>query len=325
MSILLRSIPEIFFVTLTSNTLALVQVLLIALAGAVLVRKHIFKSSDVRGLTLIIVNVLLPSMIFSKIISTLDPGSFHLWWTLPLVGMGLILVGIIFAVLLFFRDLSSKRSLLPLASMQNAGYLALPLGQAIYPEQFDLYALYTFLIITGLNPILWSVGKFLSTGGLVVQFSWKQLITPPFIANLLGISFVLSGLHHNIPKIVFNAIELTGSATVPIANFILGAVLGGISLKIWPSFSDTIRVLGVKFLIIPLVTIIGMIILNIRETNSLLSDVILIQAVSPPAIAILIQIKNYGGNEQRSGSLMLISYIVCIVAIPLWMALWKVI
>jgi predicted permease len=315
---------EIFFTTLTSNALALVQVLLIALAGAVLVRKEVFKSSDIKGLTQIIINVLLPSMIFAKIVRTLDPQSFPLWWILPLVGVGLIVIGIVFAMLFFYADLSSKRSLLPLASMQNAGYLALPLGQAIYPDQFDLYALYTFLIIMGLNPILWSVGKFLSTGGKMIEFSWKQFITPPFIANLLGITFVLTGLHHNIPKIVINAIELTGTATVPIANFVLGAVLGGISLRIWPSFSDTIRVLGVKFLIIPLVAVLVMMQLHLKVSNSLLSDVILIQAVSPPAIAILIQIKNYGGNAQKSGSLMLISYLFCLVSIPVWMALWKV-
>lgn len=315
---------EIFFATLSSIMLALVQVLLIALAGAILVRTQVFKSGDVKGLSLIIINVLLPSMIFSKIVSTLDPQSFPLWWVLPLVGVGLIVIGIIFSVLFFYHDLSAKRSLLPIASMQNAGYLALPLGQAIYPEQFDLYALYCFLIIMGLNPILWSVGKFLSTGGKMLEFSWRQFITPPFIANLLGISFVLTGLHQYIPKMVINAIELTGTATVPIANFVLGAVLGSISLKLWPSFSDAIRVIGVKFLIIPIVTIFIMLLLNLKETNSLLSDVILIQAVSPPAIAILIQIKNYGGDAQKSGSLMLISYAFCIVAIPVWMALWKV-
>lgn len=315
---------EIFFATLTSNTLALVQVLLIAFAGAALVRTKIFQAGDVDGLSKTVVNVLLPAMIFSKIVLTLDPQSFPLWWVLPLVGIGLILIGLVFAILFFYRDLSSKRSLLPIASMQNAGYLALPLGQAIYPEQFDLYALYCFLIIMGLNPILWSVGKFLSTGGKLVQFSWRQFITPPFIANLLAISFVLTGLHQYIPKMVINAVELTGTATVPIANFILGAVLGGISLKIWPTFSDAIRVLGVKFLFIPLVTILVMMFLNLKESNSLLSDVILIQAVSPPAIAILIQIKNYGGDAQKSGSLMLISYIACIVVIPIWMAVWKV-
>jgi hypothetical protein len=209
--------------------------------------------------------------------------------------------------------------------MQNAGYLALPLGQAIYPEQFDRYALYTFLIIMGLNPVLWSVGKYLSTGGHLIKFSWKQFVTPPFIANLLGILFVVSGLHHFIPKVVGNAIELTGTATVPIANFILGAVLGGISLKMWPSFSDTLRVLSVKFLIIPLVSVMVMVMLNVKVINPLMSDVILIQAVSPPAIAILIQIRNYGGDAQKSGSLMLISYIACLVVIPVWMSIWSLI
>lgn len=315
---------EVFLMTLSSNIQALVQVLLIALAGALLVWKQIFKAGDVKGLTLIIINVLLPSMIFSKIVRTLDPHGFPLWWVLPLVGIGLILVGIFFAVIFFYNDLSSKRSLLPIASMQNAGYLALPLGQAIYPAQFDLYALYCFLIIMGLNPVLWSVGKFLSTGGHMVEFSWKQFITPPFIANLLGIMVVLTATRRFIPDIVLNAVELTGTATVPIANFVLGAVLGGISLKVWPSVSDTIRVVGVKFLIIPLVTVLIMVSLNLRQSDSLLSDVILIQAVSPPAIAILIQIKNYGGDAQRSGSLILISYLVCIIAIPIWMAFWKI-
>jgi malate permease and related proteins len=315
---------DIFFSTLSSNAMALVQVLLIALAGAILVRLKVFKSAEIKGLTLLVINVLLPSMIFSKIILTLDPTSFQFWWILPLVGIGLIFIGVLFAMLFFFSDLSAKKSLIPIASMQNAGYLALPLGQAIYPEQFDRYALYTFLIIMGLNPLLWSVGKFLNTGGRSIQISWKQFITPPFIANVLGITLVLSGLHRYIPKIVINAVELTGTATVPVANFILGAVLGGISLKIWPSFKDTIRVLGVKFFLIPLVTAMLMLALHTRQTNSLMSDVILIQAVSPPAIAILIQIKNYGGDEQKSGSLMLISYVFCIVAIPLWMAIWRV-
>ena len=316
---------EIFLNTFNTNSLALVQVLLIALVGALLVRKKIFKPSDVKGLSVVIINALLPSMIFSRIIDNLDPESFPLWWVLPLVGIGLILIGIFFAVLLFYRELPAKRSLLPIASMQNAGYLALPLGHAIYPEQFDLYSLYVFLIIMGVNPILWSVGKFLSTGGRMVEFSWRQFITPPFIANLAGIFFVLTGLHHYIPKVVFNAIDLTGSATVPIANFILGAVLGGISLRVLPSFLDIVRLLGVKFLIIPLVTVSAMILLNLKETNSLLSDVVLIQAVSPPAIGILIQIRNYGGDEQESGSLLMISYAACIVIIPFWMALWKVV
>ena len=37
--------------------------------------------------------------------------------------------------------------------------LVLPVGLAIFPEQFDRFALYCFLFILGFNAVLWSVGK----------------------------------------------------------------------------------------------------------------------------------------------------------------------
>jgi hypothetical protein len=119
-------------------------------------------------------------------------------------------------------------------------------------------------------------------------------------------------------------IDLTGSATVPMANFILGAVLGGISLRIWPPLLDILKVISIKFFIIPLITLLLMLYFNLKVTQPLLSDVILIQATLPPAIAIMIQIKNWGGEVQQTGSLMLISYTFCLIAIPFWLAVWKI-
>lgn len=63
---------------------------------------------------------------------------------------------------------------------------------------------------------------------------------------------------------------------------------------------------------------------NLKATEPLLGDVILIQATLPPAIAIMIQIKNWGGEVQQTGSLMLISYTFCLIAIPFWLAIWKI-
>ncbi|HWR99972.1 MAG TPA: AEC family transporter [Prolixibacteraceae bacterium] len=315
---------ELFLTTLNSISAALLRIFLIAFLGAFMVRRKIFTSKDVVSFSSLMIKVLLPAMIFSNIVINLKPGEFPQWWILPLVGIGLILLGVLFAILFFAGNLKAKRSLIPIASMQNAGYLALPLGQAIYPEQFDLYALYCFLIIMGLNPILWSIGKFLNTADPNQKFHWKQLITPPFVAMITAITLVLSGLHRFLPATIVDVIDLTGSATVPMANFILGAVLGGISLRIWPPFWDVLKVTGIKFFILPMVAVLFMIWFNLKATNSLLSDVILIQAALPPAIAIMIQIKKWGGDEQQSGSMMIISYTFCLLAIPFWLATWKI-
>jgi predicted permease len=315
---------ELFLVTLNSIALALLKIFLIAFLGALLVRRKIFTSKDIVSFSALMVKVLLPAMIFSKIVRNLKPSEFPEWWILPLVGVGLIVVGALFAILFYAGNLKAKRNMIPIASMQNAGYLALPLGQAIYPDQFDLYALYCFLIIMGLNPILWSIGKYLNTADPNQKFAWKQLITPPLVAMLTAISLVLSGLHRFLPIAVVDVIDLTGSATVPLANFILGAVLGGISLRIWPSLVDVLKVISIKFLILPLITVLLMIYFNVKATNPLLGDVILIQAALPPAIALMIQIKNWGGDEQQTGSMMLIAYSFCLIAIPVWMSVWKI-
>jgi hypothetical protein len=315
---------DLFFTTLLNISGALFKIILIALAGALLVRRKVFSSGDVSSFSSLMIKVLLPAMIFSKIVLTLKPDEFPSWWVLPLIGLGLILVGVLFALLFFASNLKVKRNMIPISSMQNAGYLALPLGQAIYPDQFDLYALYCFLIIMGLNPILWSIGKFLNTADPNQKFSWRQLVTPPLVALLIAITLVLSGLHRFIPPSIVEVIDLTGSATVPMANFILGAVLGGISLRIWPPLLDILKVISIKFFIIPLITLLLMLYFNLKVTQPLLSDVILIQATLPPAIAIMIQIKNWGGEVQQTGSLMLISYTFCLIAIPFWLAVWKI-
>lgn len=316
---------DLFFVTFNSVALALFKIFLIAFLGAALVWRKIFSSKDVVSFSALMVKVLLPAMIFAKIVRTLRPAEFPEWWLLPLIGIGLIVVGVLTALLLYAGNLRAKRNMIPIASMQNAGYLALPLGQAIYPDRFDLYALYCFLIIMGLNPILWSVGKYLNTAGPDQKFSWKQLITPPLVAMLTAISLVLTGLHRFLPVAVVDVVDLMGSATVPMANFILGAVLGGISLRIWPSLSDVLKVLGIKFLVIPLAALLLMGYFHLKTSNPLLGDVILIQAALPPAIALLIQIKNWGGDEQKTGSMMLIAYTFCLTAIPVWLAIWKIV
>jgi hypothetical protein len=37
----------------------------------------------------------------------------------------------------------------------------------------------------------------------------------------------------------------------------------------------------------------------------------------------MLQINRYGGDEQLAGSMMILSLIVCLPAIPFWLALWN--
>ena len=303
---------------------ALFQIFLIGIVGAVLIRKKVFKKEHLKALSDVTIKMLLPALIFSKTIQHFDPSELEYWWVLPIFGAAMPLLGIGLGSLFFIRKFQIKKNLLPLAGIQNALYLVLPIGQIVFPEQFDTFALYVFLYILGNNPVLWSIGKYLCTSGKKkYKIRFKDFITPPLIANFLSVAIVLLKLHIYIPEIIIQPINLVGSATVPIATFILGATLGTISLKKLPSFFDILKIVSVKFIFIPVITFIFIYFSKLYQTDPLLSSLLMIQASSAPAANIIVIIKSYGGDIEKLGSLMLVSYIICIIILPLWLAVYN--
>jgi predicted permease len=302
---------------------AILKIFIIALAGGILVRKKIFKEEHLKGLSQFTIFILLPCLTFSNVVTTFKPDELTNWWILPLIGLVMSFVGLGIGALLFFRNLKSKKNFLPVAGLQNAGYLVLPIGKLVFPEQFDLFALYTFLFLIGFNPVLWSIGKYLctSTDTSNYKFKFVSIITPPLVANIISVVLVLIGLHVYIPQLILQPIELMGTATVPVANFILGATLGNISLKYLPGFRDVLKVNFSKFILVPAITLLLILILKINETNKLLASFLIIQSSAAPAANILVMIQNYGGEVQKIGGLMLLSYLVSMIAMPFWVAL----
>ncbi len=314
---------NIFITSFTTTFLSIFQIMLIIALGALLIRKKIIDQDQVKALSSVTVKILLPSMIFSKITTSFNPDDFQYWWAVPLFVVAMGLSGLLFAHLLFARKIAEKRSIFPLACMQNAAYLILPIGKAVYPEQFDQFAIYVFLVILGTSPFIWSVGKALATSEGKMSQKVSNYITPPFVANVFSFILVLSGLNRFIPVPLSNSIDMIGSATVPIATLILGATLGGISLRQLPSWGDTVKILAVKFIMMPLLVIIVLYLFDVKSYYPLLSDLLVIEAASAPATTLILIIRTYGGDQQKYGSIILISYFVCIFILPFWLAVWR--
>ncbi len=316
---------NIFITSFTTTFFSIFQIMLIIALGAILIRKKIIDQDQVKALSSITVKILLPSMIFSKITTSFDPNDFQYWWAVPLFVVVMGFSGLLFVHLLFVRKIAEKKSIFPLACMQNAAYLILPIGKAVYPDQFDKFAIYVFLVILGTSPFIWSVGKALATSEGKMSRKISNYITPPFVANIISFVLVLSGMNRFIPVQLSNSIDMLGSATVPIATFILGATLGGISFRHLPPLADTVKVLVVKFILIPLLVITVLYLFGIKKHFPLLSDLLVIEASSAPATSLILIIRTYGGDQQKYGSIILISYFVCIFILPFWLAVWRTI
>ncbi len=312
---------SVFLLSFGSMFGAIAQVFIVMGVAALLLRKKLISSELIAGLSQLTVIVLLPALSFTKIVNGLRPSEIAMWWSIPLMGLGLATFGILVSTLLFGRG-NAKRYLIALSSFQNCTFFVLPIGKVVYPDQFDQFALYVFLMALFLNPYLWSVGKVLVTNTADIKL--KHFITPPFIANVAALFFVFTGLGKYIPDLVMGPMELLGTATVPIATFILGATLGSAYLKGLPNISDTLKMISVRFFVVPASMIALLYFTGMKAINPLLADFLVIESAAAPATALIIQTRKYGGDEKTVGSLMFLGYIVCLFVLPLWLAVWKI-
>lgn len=263
---------------------AILKILTIALAGGASVRWKILDREHIRGLSILTITITLPCLIFAKMVHGFSPDSFPFWWVLPLTALGMTGLGMLLAILLLGSQFKSRKNLLPLASMQNANFLILPIGKMVYPDHFDQFVQYIFLYIIGFNLVLWSLGGYLSTLRSQEQVRWQSFITPPFAANIAALGLVFTGLNTGVPGIVTETCLLLGEATIPLSLFVLGATLASLYFKKSPPFLDTVRLLSVKFLLLPLITITVLRLTGILDHNWLLADFFVLQSSSAPAI-----------------------------------------
>ncbi|MCF6366954.1 MAG: AEC family transporter [Bacteroidales bacterium] len=316
---------SIFFAGFFSMSEALARVFIIIIFAGILVRKRIISQEQINALSKVTVIVFLPALVFANTTENFDPEKLPYWWILPILGILMSTIGFLFAYGVFAIDFKKHKNLTAIASMQNAGYLVLPIGQVIYPEHFGEFALITFLFILGYNPLLWTLGKYLSTSSdAKVKFTYSDLITPPAIANILSLLLVLLGLQDIFPAFFTDSVSLVGEAAVPVATFVLGATLGTASLRKFPKIWNIIRVIFVKYVLLPVTTIAVLLWLKVADTNPLLADFFVIQAAAAPATGLILQVRTYGGDVQKVAEMMVITYIACLLALPFWIAVWHV-
>ncbi len=315
---------SIFTAGFNHMLLALFRIFFIILIAGILVRKNIIQKTQIDALSQVTVLVLLPALVFGNTLQYFEPQQLRYWWILPILGVVLSLLGLILAYLVFLPQPLKHKNLLAIAAMQNAGYLVLPIGQVVYPSQFKTFSLLTFLFILGYNPVLWTLGKYLvtTTDHRSSKIEWKKIITPPAAANLISLGLVLLGWQHLFPAPVIDSIHFLGEAAVPIATFVLGATLGSIIFKEMASIQDILKVLSVKYFLLPLVVIAFLWFFKIGESTPLLADFLVIQAAAAPATGLIIQVRAYGGEQQKVASIMFVSYLICLIALPFWIAIW---
>lgn len=314
--------------TLATVVEGIIQIFFIALLGYVVMKRKLISEQTVHDLARLTVDFVIPCFLFVQVYRgfSLDrlleaypmclfaPFSIFLGGLLGLIGAS------VFKVARAYR-----RSVVAMSSFCNSGYLLIPVAIALFQgEEQTLAILYIGLYILFFSPLMWTYGVRLLRGkegeGSKGVAGW---ITPPAVGVVCGVIAALPGPKGVLSHVEFliKALKMVGDATVPLAMIILGAILATIRINTSLNWRGISAISAAKLILLPIVTI-GLV--RIFGFSHLLGLVMLIEAAAPPATNLVIIARRYGGEDQFVSSTTFITYLFCILTLPLFVGFYKV-
>ena len=214
----------------------------------------------------------------------------------------------IFLANLLIRDkIESKKKVLKYGAVfSNAGFMAIPLQQAILG---DIGVFYGAVFIAVFNILNWTYGIMLMSGDKKYISLKKIFINPGIIGTAIGITLFL--LPFNLPSVIGKPIEYFAALNTPLPMVIIGFHLADANLNI-KGFSTYFSIIF-RLIISPLI-ILGLLVGLKVEKNIVLT---LISATSAPfAASNTMFAEKFGGDTKLSAALVSITTLLSIITMP---------
>ncbi|MCD6093621.1 MAG: AEC family transporter [Candidatus Omnitrophica bacterium] len=312
-----------FFLTFKFSALAIAEIFLIGLAGFVLARKGIISTQGLKTLSRLVVEVSLPALIFSRLLSDFNFQRFPDWWLFPLISFGLTLFGLAIGYLFLKADksLSQKNEFLGLIAFQNSGYLPLALAATILPpSEADQMFIYIFLFLLGFNALIWSFGVHLLSKHRGKRFEFGSVFTPPLWATLGALLIIFLKAESFVPRIVLKPLAMLGACAIPLGLMIVGGSLAFVSSEGKIRKRSLINLGLGKLIILPILVFLFIIWIKPPRLIGLL---LLVEAMMPSATSLSIIAQRYSADCDFVNQSILWTHLLSLITIPLFLSLFR--
>jgi hypothetical protein len=220
------------------------------------------------------------------------------------------------AVHLLGGDKANKGINTFMSVFSNSGFMGFPVVIALFGVSS---AYYVAMFNIPFNALVFSVGIFLISNKKTANdtrqlggFNPKLLINPTLIVALLAIPLALTGIRP--PRIIIDAVRITGGITTPGAMLAIGATLTYVPLKTIFSEWRVIPVTLLKLVVIPIAT---WLVLRHVITNELMLGILVIISGMPTAVMASMFAIEYKGNERIAAAGVFLSTLLCGITVPL--------
>ena len=297
---------------------SVVALLGIGVLGFWIIRREVIPENILHFLAILAIDIALPSIVFSNIISNFSPSAFPDWWKLPLWWLLFSVVALLLTLITMFASKRDTRSEFALSLFfQNGIFFPLIIIGGLFGRGTPyLVTLFIFMIF---HPPLYFGTYHLffmkRTGEVERKLNLKRILNPVLIATLLAVIIRLIGVQDYLPVFIISIFQILGEMALPLVMMILGGSLYlDFQRKGRIYIAEIVKFVLMKNIVFPL-AFLGLLILIHPDYNIAL--LIILQSAVPPITGIPIVTERAGGNRAITNQFILASFIFSIVSIPL--------
>ena len=286
------------------------------------------------------VDLLLPCLIFDRVLRTDAFSDLQNLWLPPLLGFGCVVIGILVGlcfVLLPARQnglttWEQRRTFLGCVGTFNYSFIPIPLVLLLFPGDDRLLSV-LFVQYLGAEIAVWTVVLCVFMGK-IDRKALLRLFNGPSIAivtavslNLLGNSrFVPDAFHEQIAPcfdFLLLAIHLLGAAAIPLSIILVGAVFADHFHwdKIMDRLPTTLKIafwsILIRLFILPIIFLLIAIWLPCTME---IKRILIIHGAMGSAIFPIVLAKHYGGDPKTAFDTIMGNLLLSVLTAPLWIA-----
>ena len=307
------------FIVMLKNVIVFVA---LAIPGYLLVRTKKIKKEQSGALSVLLMYVGMPFLIFS---STVNKVVFNkdLLLTIAVV-LG---IGVLYTVATFFASKpltamereEKTRGMMRFASVfSNNGFLGIPLAMAVFAH--DSMALMVVIILNIVtNVLMYTLGIYLISGDKKTMSFKKAFLNPVLIAFLVGTVANLLKVKSFVPEIETFSTHFSNIVT-PVSMTILGMKMGDVKFSKLFTSSKTYYVSALKLVVFPVVIVSVALLLKgvfpIVVTSDMVLGIFIAFAMPTAGLASTFS-DSFNGDTENAVAFTLGTTILSIITIPL--------
>ena len=285
------------------------------------------------------VDLLLPCMIVDRVLKTDAFSDLQNLWLPPLLGFGLVVVGILLGLGVVFlpskqtglKTWKQRRTFAACLGIVNYGFVPIPLVIALFPGDGRTLGV-LFVQNLGVELSVWTIVLFTMMGKFDGK-SLRRLVNGPNIAIMTSVTLNLLGNHvmpvvfheHVAPcfEFLLMAIHLLGQAGIPLSIIMIGAIFADhfhreeFKERLPTTLKIAFWSVLMRLFVLPTIFVLSAVCLPCTIE---IKRVLIVHGAMGSAIFPMVLAKHYGGEPKTAFDTILSNSLLSILTLPIWVS-----